>query len=388
MSRIIKDNTGKYIKAALIIVALILFACGGEQMNGSLESVELTVPDTLILNVTDTIGVLQGDSTQVFGDLSDVSYCITGDIIVLDRMTGFISVFSPEGEYLSRLGGLGEAPWEFSWPTSFAPMYNGWLVVADYAGRRLVVFDDTLGFLREVTGFPTVCPARLQPFPDATFAGRATEIWQEDDGSMHGENSIRRWSVDSTGSIAAYMSSPMFITLLDDGLDVEPAALVTTTSPDGSIYCAVSSDSLYQIFGYTIEGELFLELSEPWERVAKTPEEIAAEEMPTAIETDAEGHRRAVRIEVEVDPFHSAVTGLSTDDQGRLWVRIGSEAVPSFRVYDNTGALLFVAQCPCFVTTGRQVRFQMRHGGIIAWDRSPEDYPKIYLIEPVPGGNE
>lgn len=376
----------RHIKAAFIISVSVLLACGVEQTDSSDRPVEPTMPDTLILSVTDTIGVLQGDSTQIFGDISDVSYCISGNILILDRMNGFISVFSPEGEFVTRVGGLGEAPWEFSWATSFAPMYDSWLVVADYAGRRLVVFDDKLSFQREIIGFNNVCPAGLKPFPDGTFAGRATELWQDNDGSLLGENSIRRWSADSAGSMVTYMASPMFITLLDDGMDVKPAALVSTTSPDGSIYCTVSSDSLFQVFGYTMEGELFLELNEQWERVAKTPEEIDAEAMPTAIETDGEGNRRPVRIEVEVDPFHNAVTGLSTDDRGRLWVRIGSEAIPTFRIYDSAGALLFVARCPGLVNNGRQVRFQMRYGGIIAWDRSPEDYPKVYLIEPAQPG--
>ncbi len=381
MFRLYLHQTTMGICVTAAVAAALLLACGTEQIDSANGSVEPAGPDTLILCVMDTIGVLGGDTTQIFGDIGDVSYCSSGEIIVLDRMNGFLSVFSSSGDFIDRIGGLGEAPWEFSWPASFAPMYDSRLIVADYAGRRLVVFDDTLGFQYEITGFNRVCPAGLQPFPDGTFSGRSTDLWQADDGSMHGENLIQRWSTDSIGSMVTYMTSPMFITLLDDGIDVRPAALVSTVSIDGSIYCAVSSDSLFQVFGFTMEGELFLDLSEPWERIAKTQDEIDDEAMPTAVETDEDGNRRPIRIEVEVDPFHIAVAGLSTDDQGRLWVRIGSEAIPTFNVYDYTGYLLFVAQCPELESMGRQVRFQMRHGGIIAWDRAPEDYPKVYLIE-------
>ncbi len=377
----------RFIRMASMLIIPFLFACGGDQPGSYDETSEPAVSDTLFLAVTDTIGVLQGDSTQVFGDIGDVSFCASGDILILDRMNGFLYLFSPDGVFQKRFGGFGEAPWEFSWPTSFAPMYDSWLIVADYIGRRLVVFDDTLGFRKQITGFPNVCPAGLQPFPDGTFAGRDTELWQADDGSMQGENSIRRWNTDSTESIATYFASPMYITLLDDGLDVKPAAIMSTASVDGSIYCAVSSDSLFQVFGYTTEGELFLELEEPWERVAKTQDEIDAEAMPTAIETDEDGNRRPIRFEVEVDPFHNAVTGLSCDDQGRLWVRIGSEAVPTFRVYGPAGDFLFVARCPDLAETGRQIRFQMRHGRIIAWDRSPDDFPKVYLLESLENTN-
>lgn len=335
--------------------------------------------DTLILSVIDTIGVLEGLSEEIFGDIGDASYNLSGEIAVLDRMTGFISFFSSEGEFITRIGGLGESPSEFHWATSFAPMYDGKLIVSDYSGRRLVVFDDSFSYEREIQDFPNSVPSGINPLPDGTFTGRDMELLQSEDGGIEGENFIRRWSPDSTGSILTYTSSPMFVTLLDDGIDVKPASFLTATSIDGSVYCSVSSDSIFEVTGYTADGVVFLQISEPWERVAKMQSEIDAEAMPTALQTDDDGSR-PVRVEAEVDLFHKAVAGLSVDDIRQIWVRVGSESIPTFRVYDSAGNLCFVARCPELQDIGRQIRFQMRHGGIVAWDRSPEDYPKIYLI--------
>ena len=335
------------------------------------------------LFVTDTIGVLAGDSSLVFGDIADVSFTASGDILILDRMNGKVSLFSADGEYLTSVGGFGEAPWEFSWATSFSPMFDGTLIVSDYMGRKTVEFDDVLGYKNFVTGYDQTSPANISPLPDGTFIGRSMELWQDDQGELHGENQIRRFSTDSTGFLAQYMTSPMFIRVLDDGLDVKPAAIVCTTSMDGTVYCAVRSDSLYQIKGYTTEGEERISISEPWERIPKTPEEIAEEGSVTAMQTDEDGNTAPVLIDVEVNPYHNAVADLSTDDQGRLWVRLGSSRIPAFRVYDMQGEFLFTVTCPELEEQGRQIRFQTRHGGTVAWDSSPEDYPKVYVLDMV-----
>jgi hypothetical protein len=44
---------------------------------------------------------------------------------------------------------------------------------------------------------------------------------------------------------------------------------------------------------------------------------------------------------------------------------------------------IFTASCRQLETNGRQIRFKMTHGGILAWDTEPEDYPKVYLLEMV-----
>lgn len=367
----------RYAAAAAMVILII--ACGNGETDSS--AAETSPEETVILSVTDTIGVLQGDENQMFGDIADVSCSIDGSVMVLDKLNTTISVFTHQGEFVKRIGGVGEAPWEFAWATSIAPMYDGTLLVSDYAGLRVVVFDDTLGYSHSVNGFTHTAPAGIQPLPDGTFIGRDSELWPDGDGSLAGENTVRRWSVDSPEPLSSYLSSPMNIRMIDDGLDVKPAAMAFAASPDGCIYCAVLSDSLFQVFGYDTEGNPTLEIGEPWERVAKTPEEMEAEGTATALSTDESGTRIPITIEIEVQPFHNAVKNLLCDDQGNLWVRMGSETVPTFRIYDPAGELLFIAECPDLEHSGRQIRFKIAHGFIMAWDTEPEDYPKVYIIE-------
>lgn len=371
---------GKLRTASAAVALWVSFTgCyGNEPVQGEPDPLLETVYE---LAVIDTIGVLSGDSNLVFGDIAEASFTVSGDILILDRMNGRLSLFSGDGDLITWAGGLGEAPWEFSWATSFAPMFDGRLIVSDYAGRKTVIFTDSLSYIEAVSGYQRAAPAMLSPLPDGSFAGRDMELTQDAHGELHGENQIRRFSPDSSGYITQYMASPMFITLLDDGIDVKPASIMGAASIDGTVYCAVGSDSLYEVSGYATGGELTVSISEPWERVPKTAGEIAEEGRVTAMETDEDGTRTPVVIDVEVEPFFNAVKALSTDDLGRLWVRLGSPRIPTFRVYDGHGEYLFTVTCPELEDSGRQVSFQTRHGGVVGWDSSPLDYPKVYVME-------
>lgn len=370
------------VRLVATVAMLLSFACDQSNEPLSSEALDSNIESlTLTLSVIDTIGVFTGEDNYVFGDIGDASYSASGDILVLDQISSFVSFFSPTGEFITSVGGPGEAPWEFSYVTSFAPMDDGRLVVADYGGRKLVVFNDTLGYSSSLTGFPNTSPTMLKPLPDGTFIGRDSEYFQNADGSLSAENTIRRWSSDSSSSIVTYFSSPMFVTQEDGSIDIKPAAIVTTTSPDGSVYCAVSSDSAYQVFGYDTNGLLTLEIAESWEKIAKSDEVMEAQGTTTALQTDDSGNSRAVTIDVDVEPYYDAISSLNTDHEGRLWVRLGSEQIPTFRVYNHCGEFLFSAICPELEEFGNQIRFQMRNGGIVAWDNSPEDYAKVYLLE-------
>ncbi len=370
-------------------LALVLSTAGCIQVKHVPDEDDPAVSDTVYeLLVTDTIGVLAGDSSLVFGDIADASFTASGDIVILDRMNGKVSQFSAEGEYLTSAGGFGEAPWEFSLAAGMAPMFDGSLMVFDYIGRKIVHFDGSLGFISSATGYELSSRGMLSPLPDGTFIGKGTELRQGGEQELQGENQIRRFSMDSTGYLTQYLASPMFITILDDGIDLKPADIACTSSIDGTVYCSVRSDSLYEITGWTTGGVETVSISEPWERVPKTPEEINDQGRVPAIQTDAEGNRTRILLDVEVNPFHNAVADLTTDDQGRLWVRLGSFSVPTFRVYDGQGEFLFTVTCPELERTGRQIRFQTRHGGIVAWDTSPEDYPKVYVLDMVTAAAE
>ncbi|MCP4648367.1 MAG: hypothetical protein GY852_11670, partial [bacterium] len=128
--------TIRIIVLSLTVIAVAgALACNDAQPDEIAEPDSHIAADTLYLTVTDTIGVYQGDPSYVFGDIGNASFTAAGDIIVLDRMNSVLSFFTPGGEFITTIGGMGESPWEFHWAASFAPMYDSHLIVSDYAGR-------------------------------------------------------------------------------------------------------------------------------------------------------------------------------------------------------------------------------------------------------------
>ena len=79
----------------LFVLVGILLAFGCENAETSRdEAVTDGGPDSLILSVSDTIGVLMGDSLREFGSLADVEFDSHGNILALDAMKGRITVFN------------------------------------------------------------------------------------------------------------------------------------------------------------------------------------------------------------------------------------------------------------------------------------------------------
>jgi len=85
------------------------------------------------------IGVVDGDSNYVFGDVGGVTVDSHGRIFVLDVQAQHVKVFSPEGEFEQVIGGPGEGPGELA-GAYFAPVMGlgDTLLVADLRENRRV----------------------------------------------------------------------------------------------------------------------------------------------------------------------------------------------------------------------------------------------------------
>ena len=85
------------------------------------------------------IGVVEGDSDYVFGDVGGVTVDSHGRIFVLDVQAQHVKVFSPEGEYEQTIGGPGGGPGELA-DAYFPPAVGigDTLLVPDARGNRRV----------------------------------------------------------------------------------------------------------------------------------------------------------------------------------------------------------------------------------------------------------
>lgn len=78
-----------------------------------------------------TLGVLEGERHEMFGQIVDVKEDPEGNIYVLDAQYNEVRVYDDEGTFLYAIGSRGEGPGEFVSPTSLEVDPSGRVIVAD-----------------------------------------------------------------------------------------------------------------------------------------------------------------------------------------------------------------------------------------------------------------
>ena len=102
------------------------------------------------------VGVLDGESWEMFARVRDVSFDARGNLYLLDGLGDISSgsvrvlVFDASGNFLREFGSSGEGPGEFNRPNSFAVMRDGTVVVGDMGHRAYQLFDESGNFVRMV----------------------------------------------------------------------------------------------------------------------------------------------------------------------------------------------------------------------------------------------
>jgi hypothetical protein len=70
-----------------------------------------------------------------------------GRIIVVDMIRQVVSVFTPDGVFLGRHGGMGFAPGAMAFPSDVASDGERRLYVVEKTGNRLQIFDEEAGVI-------------------------------------------------------------------------------------------------------------------------------------------------------------------------------------------------------------------------------------------------
>jgi hypothetical protein len=155
----------------------------------------------------DSIGVELGDSNYVFGAVIDAVVLTDGRIALLDIFKQKVSVFSHEGEFIGCAGSGGSGPGQFTSPYSIAPLSGGGFAVADVQLRKVVFFDSSLAFSRELSGFMPAGPLRIQGGPEGSIIGsRMNYYFDEDEDTVYSGNEYCRWR-DSLEPDLLYLES-------------------------------------------------------------------------------------------------------------------------------------------------------------------------------------
>ena len=151
------------------------------------ETVEITGRDQGIdanFEEVYSVGVLEGESWEMFGQVAKVAFDAAGNLYVFDGTPGGVRsgevrvlVFDTRGRFLREFGSSGGGPGEFNRPVDFAVLGDGTVVVSDAGHRAYQLFDASGTFHRFVRagsapdGVP-VLGQKIQPDPrgGAVFA--------------------------------------------------------------------------------------------------------------------------------------------------------------------------------------------------------------------------
>ena len=122
------------------------------------------------------IGVLDGESWEMLGGVRYAGFDANGNLYIVDGIGGgrdsggdvegrmrdlqaMMSgegvralVFDASGNFVREFGSPGEGPGEFKWPTAYAVMRDGTMVVKDLGHRSYQLFDANGEFQRMVRG--------------------------------------------------------------------------------------------------------------------------------------------------------------------------------------------------------------------------------------------
>lgn len=380
-------NSKMFVQAVMIPLGILSVACGGDgdgkDAGGAAPAT--ACPDTLVLGLQDTIGLEMGDSAYVFGMILESGHGMGGEIVVLDVQRSCLSIYSPEGDFLHNVGSPGPGPGEFQVPINFAVMSDGGFAVADAMAGNISFFGPDGEYTGMMDGFFPMPPMFIEGGPDGSLVGQSMAMVMAD-REMEATMDICKWS-DSTGADLVYLSIPV-------ELDMQGGGRATTArrgpqvdfavDPEGRVFIAEISDTLFSVKGCLPGGEEFLFIEETVERTPLTQEEIDAGTLNLSIRvTNGEATSDMERVN-NVYPWRNVIESIGVDGEGRIWVEMGNTDRPLFRVYDMSGELLFLAVTDVPFTPVTRPTFTVDGYGILACDRDPLDYPRVYIFD-MPG---
>ncbi|MCK4806931.1 MAG: hypothetical protein KAT09_04760 [Candidatus Aegiribacteria sp.] len=375
-------NCKVYVAAAVLIIGMVILGCSGSDVNnGVTEGSNPTGATHLELFTDYTIGVELGDTDYVFGQIVEAVLNENGNVLVLDMSTMNVRKFSSVGEFIGSAGGQGTGPGEFQMPRGMAVLGNNDFVVTDMAGGAICVFDDSLNWKENITGFFPRPPFTVRTAGDTAFVGMLP-VFDREEG-LSGYSIVRM--ENSSETITVYDEEMQHF----DASRIGPLAAeknpVFTSDNSGHVFIAESGTDAIKIKGYSQDGEPFLSIDESVEKEEKTPEELAREQAEFeefSARRRSHGGRMA-GMELTFDPVlcRRAVTDLGVDSEERLWVRLGTYRYPFWNIYDFEGEFLFTASLEIDDPDIDYMVVRITENGAVAWIPDPITWPRVLVLE-------
>ncbi len=364
----------------MILLLLLITGCSESELTERSQN-EGDNSTRITLTKVDSIGIEIGDSNYVFGNILDADFLPDGRIVLLDVLKDRISIFGPNGDFLTSFGREGSGPGEFMEPASITVLSDGGICVADFMRQKLIYFDSDLNYQREISGFLIQSPSSIESGSDGSVVGLQIHYFTESDNFIVGTR-LGKWT-DTSDPELEYASR--YNPYNGEGAVTIPH-FSFATGTDGSVYCAESSKEDYTIMKFTAEGDTVFIIQEPYTTMYRTEEEIACAHFGYMLDTPGfdSDDRRAIRAGWEIDPVRNAISAIHIDGNDRLWVATGRGEHPSpqFEIYDSSGNHL----CTYATNLPAEMRWEywklvFGNDRILVFDSNPEDFSKVIIYE-------
>ena len=365
---------------SLLFLVSLLASCGGEQTDTAEPVAE---PETVReLVFVDSIGVELGDSNYVFGSIESSSHSVDGNILILDRPACCTREYTPEGEFVRSFGRRGTGPGEFVNPLSMTRLSDGRIAVMDLqTGGIHTFFPD--GEWQSLSAAINSEPVLNMTATDSCRYVALLTAFDAVDGQIVMTTEVGRFEIDETEPSLVYWENTLPVTFDDFTLIIEEGYLarVCASNFDGIVFIASRNTEEYLVTGFDADGNEFVEISLDLPQVEKSEEEISDE--AAFYNQRARNMGYNAQTNYEPNPFRWKVHSMGIDNQERLWVRRGTEEIPTFDIFDFDGNHLFTANMPAISGySGLLWEIKIDEYGILAWSLDPPDgYQKLYTLE-------
>ena len=364
---------------SLLFLVSLLASCGGEPDDTDTTRSTETIRELVIV---DSIGVELGDSNYVFGSIESSSHSVDGNILILDRPACCTREYTPEGEFVRSFGRRGTGPGEFVNPLSMVRLSDGRIAMMDMQAGGIHTFlpDGAWeGISAEIVREPVLW---LTAADSSRYVGTINSF-EVVDGQLILTAKVGRFEIDETEPSLVYWENSFPVTFDDFTLLIEQAyfAKVWTSNFDGIVFIASRDSEEYLVTGFDAGGTEFVEISLDLPQREKSEEEIQDE--AAFWNQRARNMGYGGQANFEPNRFRWKVHSMGIDDQERLWVRRGTEEIPTFDIFDLDGNHLFTANIPSISGySGLLWEINIDEYGILAWSLDPPDgYQKLYTLE-------
>jgi hypothetical protein len=375
------------MKYSFTLAPMILAFMAGSCGNGESEPVIDGSEDETMLEliIVDSIGVELGDSNYVLGSIEASSHTMDGNILILDRPASCVREYTPGGDFVRQYGRRGTGPGEVVNPLSMTRLTDGRVVMLDMQTGGLHAFSpegEWLGVTAEIVNEPILW---ISPAESNTYIGTHNTIDVEE-GQLFVTAVVGKFESDSPEPILVYWENRFPFDFVDFTVLINESYFANAWASDreGNVFLARRDTEEYLITGYDANGEVFVQFGLDIPMAEKSEREIIEE--AEFWNTRARNMGANGQLNYAPDPFRWKIHSMGIDDRNRLWVRRGTEEIPTFDVFDYGGNHLFTAELPGITgCSGLLWEVHVDEFGILAWSLDPPDgYQKLYMVE-LPG---